>query len=385
MPVVTTRIAAERGLRMAQGVWKAHRTAAPTGHTILFAGSQGGTAILLSLGLLVALARRAHRRLGSPREGGHDEGPGASPKGKTPPRLSLLHRLVGVADACRLCCVRFVLPVALLLLPWRVVRSVSRVLLRRQRASADDENPSPLARAATAASASEGGGRHRRVPSAGALGAMAVELGELKGEQPAVQLQREQLEQQRKQHLLAVDRMYASSLPDLLGSTSQPPSVLPSEARLFLRRALPLRLRPCDWALLYSTEQHGCSLRTMLTRLEARGPTLLVVLDALGHLFGAFVSEDVRADGHYFGNGETFLFRVLPTLERYEWTRHDSHFVLAAQDCVAFGGGGAGNFALCLDSSLEFGSSHPSPTFGSQCLAGGPDFKVIKVEVWGFV
>ena len=68
---------------------------------------------------------------------------------------------------------------------------------------------------------------------------------------------------------------------------------------------------------------------------------------------------------------------------KYGWTKDNHHFVLASHDSLAFGGGGA--FALYLDSSLEFGSSHPSPTFGSQCLAGASEFKVIKVEVWGFV
>jgi hypothetical protein len=64
---------------------------------------------------------------------------------------------------------------------------------------------------------------------------------------------------------------------------------------------------------------------------------------------------------------------------RYAWTRDNAHFVLASNDCVAFGGGG--QFALYLDSSLEFGSSGRSATFGNECLAGSADFKCIKVRV----
>ena len=47
--------------------------------------------------------------------------------------------------------------------------------------------------------------------------------------------------------------------------------------------------------------------------------------------------------------------------------------------------GSGGHFALYLDSSLEFGSSQESATFENACLGGSTQFKVVKVEVWGFV
>ena len=172
-------------------------------------------------------------------------------------------------------------------------------------------------------------------------------------------------------------------LPMMLGSQSQPPTLLSNSAVLELRRQLPLRLTQSDWALLYSTEQHGCSLRTLYSKMAGNTGTLLVVLDAEGHIFGAFVSDTWRPDKTYFGNGETFLFKVHPHFARYDWTKANSHFVLAAHDCIAFGGGG--KFGLWLDPSLEFGSSDTSATFGNDCLAGSTDFKCMKLEVWGFV
>ena len=104
-------------------------------------------------------------------------------------------------------------------------------------------------------------------------------------------------------------------VPKLLASTSQPPTMLPTNAIRHLRRLLPVRYRPCNWELLYSTEQHGCSLRTFYRRIEQRGGTVLVIRDALGHVFGAFVAEDwhpstsAHTTPTYFGNGETFLFK----------------------------------------------------------------------------
>ena len=91
----------------------------------------------------------------------------------------------------------------------------------------------------------------------------------------------------------------------------------------------------------------------------------------------------------YFGNGETFVFKLHPSFARFNWTRTNSHFVHVATDCLAFG---AAPPALYLDQSLEYGSTGPSPTFANESLTAGltcgsdlADFKIIKVEVWGFV
>ncbi|EOD24758.1 hypothetical protein EMIHUDRAFT_238357 [Emiliania huxleyi CCMP1516] len=93
--------------------------------------------------------------------------------------------------------------------------------------------------------------------------------------------------------------------PSLLGSSSELHTVLPLAALCPLRAALPVRLRQHDWRLAFSTDQHGCSLQTLYRRLASRGPSLLVVLDADGSVFGGFASESWRADAsHYFGTGE---------------------------------------------------------------------------------
>ena len=193
----------------------------------------------------------------------------------------------------------------------------------------------------------------------------------------------------------------APSGPKLLGSTSDPPSVLSQQQLQLLWRALPPRIRIRDWSLLYSTEQHGCSLRTALHRCERQGPTVLLVLDGQGHIFGVFCSESWRQSDlkHYGGNGETFLFKVHPEFSVYKWTRANDHFMLVAHDFVAFGSGegatgagaagaggpaGFGGAGIYLDSSFEYGSSKRSLTFDNEPLGGSDDFKAIKVEVWGF-
>ena len=178
------------------------------------------------------------------------------------------------------------------------------------------------------------------------------------------------------------------SAPTLLGSTSQPATVLSAEALMRLRAELPLRFNLCAWCLLFSTDQHGCSLRTLYNRVEGRDGTLLVVLDGQGQIFGAFVSEPWQpsfiGQRAYFGNGETFVYRVdqsEDTAITYGWTRQNHHFVLADVASVSFGSYPA---AIYLDSSLEYGSCGASSTFDNERLCGTANFKCIKVELWGF-
>lgn len=226
--------------------------------------------------------------------------------------------------------------------------------------------------------------------------------------------------------------------PMLLGSSSDPPTVLSPAQLAHLRAALPARLRALDWRLAFSTDQHGCSLQTFYRRVEHNGPSFIVVLDGSGWSFGAFVSESWRCNAqHYFGTGECFLFKarigsvqidVLPLAHTppfaqihphlrgctltsafahplqqmhphfrlFPWTRANSHFVHASSAGVAFGSrastadaspaSAAAHPGLYLDSSFEFGSSaaaHGS-TFGNEPLASTVEFRAIKVEAWVF-
>ena len=47
--------------------------------------------------------------------------------------------------------------------------------------------------------------------------------------------------------------------------------------------------------------------------------------------------------------------------------------------------GGAPRYAICLDGDLNAGSSGPSDTFGSPCLAGAEEFGIGRLELWGLL
>ena len=50
---------------------------------------------------------------------------------------------------------------------------------------------------------------------------------------------------------------------------------------------------------------------------------------------------------------------------------------------IGFGGGGDG-YAIWMDSTFKFGSSHRSETFANFCLSEESEFICVKIEVWGF-
>lgn len=88
-----------------------------------------------------------------------------------------------------------------------------------------------------------------------------------------------------------------------------------------IRLLVPPRLQLVDtWDMVYSLEQNGVSLATLYAQADEyrgrRGGFVLVVRDASGGVFGAYLSDAPRPQSHFFGTGECFLWRahLLPAL-----------------------------------------------------------------------
>jgi len=174
-------------------------------------------------------------------------------------------------------------------------------------------------------------------------------------------------------------------VPRLLDSTSDPPALISGDQiRAVCREVLPRRYGIKDWRLIYSTEQHGCSLHTAYSRSSecGSGPCVMLLLDTAGCIFGAYCSTAPRPDGKYQGTGETCLFRVEPHFAVYRWSQANDLFALGGLDFFAFGSGPA--FGLRVDDSFEHGSSGRSHTYENECLASAHEFRIVKAEWWGF-
>ena len=152
-----------------------------------------------------------------------------------------------------------------------------------------------------------------------------------------------------------------------------------------LVKDLPTRYAICDWNLLYSSQRDGYSLQTCLNCSKNRsGPSLLVIKDTFGYVFGAFASETIEKRDSYFGTGETFVAKFSPKYCVYQSTRDNQEFIVCEKgEFLAFGGGG--KFALHLDKHFKNGISETSKTFDNDILSKNMNFKCVEVELWSFV
>uniref|UniRef100_A0A7S4DL73 Oxidation resistance protein 1 n=2 Tax=Heterosigma akashiwo TaxID=2829 RepID=A0A7S4DL73_HETAK len=110
----------------------------------------------------------------------------------------------------------------------------------------------------------------------------------------------------------------------------------------------------------------------MLQLADGVAPTLLVVKDHTGAVFGGFAEGAWRRSGdRYYGEAGTFVFRLLPGgagAQGFHWRGKNRYFMLCNQEGLALGGGG--HFALFLDPDFYHGSSGACTTFESPPLCG---------------
>ncbi|CAL8262723.1 unnamed protein product [Merluccius merluccius] len=158
---------------------------------------------------------------------------------------------------------------------------------------------------------------------------------------------------------------------------------------MFLAPQLPDRYS-APWRLLFSTQLHGESFSRMVAGLTRRGPTLLLIRDSRGHVFGAFASQAWEVKPQFQGDSRCFLFTVSPQLQVYTATGYNQHFMYLNQNQQTMPnglgmGGQHGYFGLWLDSDFGRGHSRARPkctTYGSPQLSGDEDFTLDYVEVW---
>ncbi|XP_030054348.1 nuclear receptor coactivator 7 isoform X1 [Microcaecilia unicolor] len=151
-----------------------------------------------------------------------------------------------------------------------------------------------------------------------------------------------------------------------------------------LAQSLPARVQGYPWQLMYSTLEHGTSLKTLYRNLASLdSPVLLVVKDMDNQVFGAYATHPFKLSDHYYGTGETFLYTFCPEFKVFKWSGENSYFINGDISSLELGGGG-GKFGLWLDADLYHGRSNSCSTFNNEILSKKEDFIVQDVEVWTF-
>ncbi|XP_011506170.1 PREDICTED: oxidation resistance protein 1 [Ceratosolen solmsi marchali] len=170
-------------------------------------------------------------------------------------------------------------------------------------------------------------------------------------------------------------------VPDLVGTTE----ILSDEHREQLCRHLPARAEGYLWTLVFSTSQHGFSLNSMYRKMaKIESPILLVIEDTEGNVFGALTSCSLRVSDHFYGTGESLLFRFTPRFQAFNWTGDNLYFIKGNNESLAIGAGD-GKFGLWLDGDLYQGRTQSCSTYGNEPLAPHEDFVVKTLECWAFI
>ncbi|XP_076666761.1 TLD domain-containing protein mustard isoform X10 [Andrena cerasifolii] len=170
-------------------------------------------------------------------------------------------------------------------------------------------------------------------------------------------------------------------VPDLVGTTE----ILSDEHREQLCRHLPARAEGYLWTLVFSTSQHGFSLNSMYRKMaKIESPILLVIEDTEGNVFGALTSCALHVSDHFYGTGESLLFRFTPRFQAFNWTGDNLYFIKGNNESLAIGAGD-GKFGLWLDGDLYQGRTQSCSTYGNEPLAPREDFVVKTLECWAFI
>eukprot|EP00163_Fabomonas_tropica_P014898 TRINITY_DN270_c0_g1_i1.p1 TRINITY_DN270_c0_g1~~TRINITY_DN270_c0_g1_i1.p1 ORF type:complete len:433 (-),score=95.73 TRINITY_DN270_c0_g1_i1:87-1262(-) len=200
----------------------------------------------------------------------------------------------------------------------------------------------------------------------------------------------------------ASDPSEAHCLPSLLDRQVQPTtSDMLSDVHIWGLVELMLPAPTPAWHSLYSSERDGIGKNRFLYHLLFYdGPTVLVVRDSNGHIFGAYAPEgwDPRkGQGDFYGQGAPALFSIAPHFHIYPGTGYNAnnqYFHLKENTSVTnpdqkpegLGlGGKVDFFGLWLDIDLATGKSRGgcSSFRHSAQLSAEADFQIEAIEVWG--
>ncbi|EGG20785.1 WD-40 repeat-containing protein [Cavenderia fasciculata] len=158
-------------------------------------------------------------------------------------------------------------------------------------------------------------------------------------------------------------------------------ALLTSEIFKRLRHYLPIRLQGNDVELKYNSTNDGVSFQTFFRKMKGIKFSILLVKDNGGHVFGAFLSDEIRTkDAKFYGDGETFLFKIYPEFNVWKWSKENDFFIYSTFEYFVVGGGSS--FGLWMDTDFLHGSSGVCETFKNQCLSYASDFNPIVVECW---
>ena len=194
------------------------------------------------------------------------------------------------------------------------------------------------------------------------------------------------------------------------------PHVLSPPLMDSLRNFFPYSLTESNFWMKFSLLRDGASFHSLLQKVRGATYTIIAIETVDGEVFGSFTSQPWRKNWKYFGNGESFLWRMRQSrktpcfdifdqarmeseLDVYPWTGENECVQLCTHDKLAVGGGTVRDekkaddpeateygFGLAIEKELLYGTSSSCATFASPPLSlehrDGSPFEIVNMEVW---
>ncbi|XP_037077863.1 MTOR-associated protein MEAK7-like isoform X2 [Pollicipes pollicipes] len=186
---------------------------------------------------------------------------------------------------------------------------------------------------------------------------------------------------------LDIPHDYQHILPAVRGAPADHASPLGPLEQMFVNHSLPMARRD-QWRLLFSTAVHGQSFSKLVGQITDKGPSLVVVRDTDGHVFGGFAPESWHTSGGFYGTSEAFLFSVRPKMEVFLPSGYNENYMYlnVNQQTLPNGLGFGGKFEYFgLFISGDFGEGFTAPTcttFDLRQMSGRKRFQLDALEVW---
>ena len=142
------------------------------------------------------------------------------------------------------------------------------------------------------------------------------------------------------------------------------------------------------WRPLFNTDTHGESFSKFAGAITRQGPTIIIITDEVGNVFGGFATDAWKMGPKFVGKPESFLFHLHPKMNIYDSTPFNSNYQYfnLKQKTMPNGLGMGGQleyFGFWIDN--EFGVVKTSPscsTYHSPQL-GELEGKIRRLEVFG--
>lgn len=78
--------------------------------------------------------------------------------------------------------------------------------------------------------------------------------------------------------------------------------------------------------LLFSSKTSGASFSTLVQKIMFQGPTLVIMKDEDGYIFGAYADQDWEQKPKFYGSERTFLFTIRPKFRIYRPSGVNNNF-----------------------------------------------------------